>query len=64
MPAPSYFWPAAAASRRVWSMIFQRQVDRDLVVERQRTDRHAGEARAVLDHRRGHALLQHGDGPR
>ena len=21
-PEPSYFWPAAAASRRVWSMIF------------------------------------------
>ncbi len=36
-----------------------RQVDGDLVVERQRTDRHAGITRAVLDHRRGHAFLQH-----
>ena len=31
----------------------------DLVVERERADRHAGHARDVLDHRRRHALQQH-----
>ena len=36
-----------------------REIDRDLVVERQRPDRHAGLAPDILDHRGGHALGQH-----
>ena len=37
----------------------QAEIERGLVVERQRADRHAGHARGVLDHRRRNALLQH-----
>ena len=35
------------------------EIERDLVVERQRPDRHAGHARGILDHRRRHAFEQH-----
>jgi hypothetical protein len=35
------------------------EIDRHLVVQRQRADRHAGHAADVLDHRRRHALGQH-----
>ena len=38
---------------------FQREVDGDFVVERQRSDRHAGHLADVLDHRRWHAFQQH-----
>ena len=39
--------------------IFQAEIDRRLVVERQRPDRHAGHAAGILDHRRRHAFGQH-----
>ena len=35
------------------------EIERDLVVEGERTDRHAGHPGHVLDHGRGHALRQH-----
>ena len=35
------------------------EIDRDLVVERQRPDRHPGHAADILDHRRRHAFGQH-----
>ena len=35
------------------------QIDRDLVVQRKRADRHAGHAADILDHRRRHAFGQH-----
>ncbi len=37
----------------------QREVDGDFVVERQRTNRHAGHLADVLDHRRRDAFQQH-----
>ena len=38
---------------------FPGEIDGDLVVERQRSDRHAGHAADILDHRRRHAFGQH-----
>ena len=38
---------------------FQAEIDRGLVVERQRPDRHAGHARGILDHCRGNSFQQH-----
>jgi hypothetical protein len=36
-----------------------RQIDRYLVVERERADRHASHAADILDHRRRHAFTEH-----
>jgi hypothetical protein len=38
---------------------FPGEIDRDLVIERERADRHAGHAADILDHRRRHAFRQH-----
>ena len=61
--AISRYWSSGTAvvaeigARRLHDL--QRQVERHLVVERQRPDRHAGHAAGILDHRRRHALDQH-----